>query len=242
MNASSATASDTRQLPASNRLLDCMPRAERQRFLGHCELVELRFAEILCEPGDRIKSVYFPMNSYISLLAPAGERTSLEAGLIGNEGMLGVARILEIDMSPLRAVVAGSGLAMRMTAALFTRELQGSAALRRQLNRYLYALMAQFAQGGACARYHDVNSRLARWLLTTQDRAHSNHFYFTHEFLASILGVRRVGVTAAAGRLQRDKLINYRRGNIEIVDRRGLEASACECYASIKNTYDRFLR
>jgi len=231
VNASSATAPDPRQPPANNRLLDCMPRAERQRFLGHCELVELRFAEILCEPGDRIKSVYFPMNSYISLLAPAGDRASLEAGLIGNEGMLGVARILEIDMSPLRAVVAGSGLAMRMTAAL-----------RRQLNRYLYALMAQFAQGGACARYHDVNSRLARWLLTTQDRAHSNHFYFTHEFLASILGVRRVGVTAAAGRLQRDKLINYRRGNIEIVDRRGLEASACECYASIKNTYDRFLR
>lgn len=218
-----------------------MQSADRRRFLTHCEPVELRFGTVLFEPGDRIDDVYFPLDSYVSLLALADRRNSLEVGLIGNEGMLGIGRILDIDEFSLRAVVAGSGAAMRMTASTFARELGRSGALQGRLNRYLYALMAQFALSSACARYHDLPARLARWLLMTQDRARSDHFFFTHEFLANMLGVRRVGVTAAAGALQRDKLIRYQRGSIEVLNRPGLQKIACDCYRSLKDTYKRFV-
>jgi CRP-like cAMP-binding protein len=226
---------------ASNHLLATLSRADYNRFLTRCERVELPFAAVLTEPGERIHHVYFPISGYISLQAPADKRASMEVGLIGNEGMLGIARLLDIDLSPLRAVVAGSGLALRMPARAFTEELGQIPALHQQLNRYLYALMAQFAQSATCARYHNLTARLARWLLMTHDRAESNQFFFTHEFFADILGVRRVGVTVAAGTLQRSKLISYRRGNIEILNRRGLEAVTCNCYATIKATYARFL-
>jgi len=227
--------------PTGNRLLSCLSRTEQQRVLAQCEPVQLEFGTVLCEPGERIRAVYFPIDSYIGLLAPADQRSSLEVGLIGDEGMLGIARILDIEVSPLRAVVAGPGLTLRMSASAFAHEVERTETLRRQLNRYLYALMAQFAQSGVCARYHSITTRLARWLLTTQDRAHSNRFFFTHEFLASMLGARRVGVTAAAARLQRERLISYRRGHIVILDRIGLEASACGCYRVLQSTYARFL-
>jgi CRP-like cAMP-binding protein len=226
---------------AGNRLLGCLPRGERQRFLDECDPVDLAFGTVLSEPGAPSRYVYFPSHSYISLLAPAVPHATLEVGLIGSEGMLGVGHILDVDVSPLQAVVAGPGAAMRMTARAFTRALGRSVPLQRQLNRYLYALMAQFAQSGVCARHHDVTSRLARWLLMTQDRAHSSRFFITHEFLATMLGVRRVGVTTAAGRLQRAHVIAYRRGNIEILDRSGLERASCDCYHTMRDTYDRFL-
>jgi CRP-like cAMP-binding protein len=161
--------------------------------------------------------------------------------MVGDEGMLGTTLILGVDISPLHAVVQGAGPALRMDTARFRRELTISTTLQREVKRYLYVTMSQIAQTAACARLHVVEKRLARWLLMTHDRAHSDKFYVTHEFLAYMLGVRRVGVTMAATSLQKRKLISYSRGRITVLDRVGLEAAACACYAADKAIYTRLM-
>lgn len=223
--------------PTENRLLAALPPPDGTRFLAGCEAVELAFAQVLAEPGERFQHVHFPTDSLISLVAQTDGRARLEVGLVGNEGMLGISFILGLDISPLHAVVQGEGLALRMDAACFRHELGQNAALRRLLQRYLYVELRQLAQTAACTRFHVVEERLARWLLMTQDRAHSEQFHVTQEFLAYMLGVRRVGITKAATSLQKKKLIRYSRGNIRILDRSGLEAAACGCYQADKASY-----
>jgi CRP-like cAMP-binding protein len=225
-----------RSLP-ENLLLAALPAADRRRLLADCDSVELGEGDKLVEPGDAVKHVFFPIDCFVSLIARIDDGAQLEVGLVGDEGMVGTSLILGVPVSPLRALVQGAGRAWRLDAATFTRELERSTALRRVLNRYLYVVLGQLAQSAACTRFHFVEARLARWLLMTRDRAHSNEFRITHEFLAYMLGVRRVGVTRAASALQHRELIRYTRGSLQILDPPGLAVAACGCYASDKATY-----
>lgn len=226
-------------MPIINRLLEGLPRKERDRILLGCEPVDLEFGEILCEPDHPYRHVYFPLTGYISTVASVSNHQPLEIRLVGNEGMLGATMALGMNEVPLRAVVQGSGTALRMTAVQLRREMRASPHLRRMLRRYLYVLLAQLSQTTACTQFHEIEARLARWLLLTHDRAHADHFHLTHEFLADMLGVRRSGITIAAGALQKRNLIGYTRGEISVLDRGGLEAASCECYEAGMEDYDK---
>jgi len=229
------------RMPTDNLLLAALPAAARRRLTANRVPVNLAIGEILSEAGERKRHVYFPIEGFISLITPAQGRGQLEIGLVGCEGMLGVPLLLGVDVSPLRAMVQGAGRAWRVDAATLQQELAANVAVRTSLNRYLYVFLAQLMQTATCTRFHLIEARLARWLLMTRDRAHSNQFHVTHEFLALILGVRRVGVTSAASALQRRQLIRYRRGDISILDVRGLERAACACYEIDKQVYSRIL-
>jgi CRP-like cAMP-binding protein len=196
--------------------------------------VTLAFGDVLYRPGEALAHVYFPCESMVSLLLPVENHLDIEVGLVGREGMVGASLALGIAHSPVKALVQGAGSALRLSAAGFRRELARNPALQRAVYRYIHSLMAQITQTAACNRFHVVEARLARWLLMTRDRMRSPKFRMTHEFLSHMLGVRRVGVTEAASSLQRQKLIEYTRGNIRILDEPGLEAACCGCYGSIK--------
>lgn len=216
-----------------NRLLDALPRAERAKVLARCERVDLAQGQTLCEAGTRFEHAYFPLTAFVALLAHADGYQFLEMGTIGNEGMLGATLVLGIDTAPLGAVVQGAGTALRMPVAELIAALERSVPLRRALSRYLYVLTEQLAQIAACTHFHEIKPRLARWLLMTHDRAHSNRFHFTHVSLAAMLGVQRSAITIAAGLLQSNKLIRYMRGDITILSRTGLLAASCSCYGAI---------
>jgi CRP-like cAMP-binding protein len=226
---------------AGNRLLAALPRQEQRRILARCDQVELVAEDILHEAGTVQRHVYFPTGGFISLVTPLDACAGLEVTLVGSEGMVGDSILLDVAVSTLRHLVQGSGSALRIGAAAFRDELERSPALRRRLNRYVYVKMQQIAQTAACIRYHVVEARLARWLLMRHDRSPTDEFRATHEFLAYMLGVRRVGVTQAATSLQKQKLIRYYRGDIAILNRRGLESRSCGCYFAANELYDRIL-
>lgn len=231
----------TKPANADNRLLAALPDKDQRRILASCDRVELAAHQVLYEAGTHLGDVYFPTSAFISLVTPLDTCAGLEVALVGNEGMAGVSLLLGVNVSPLNHLVQGAGGALRMSATAFRRELKRCPALERRLHRYAYVKMQQFAQTAACTRFHLVEERLARWLLMTHDRASSNTFYATHEFLAYMLGVRRVGITKAATSLQAQSLIRYRRGDIAILDRRGLETRSCGCYAAANELYERIL-
>lgn len=224
-----------------NLLLQALPHGDLGRMLAACDMVELAVADVLYSPGERLQGVFFPVSGFISLIMAVDDTSSLEVGLVGNEGMFGIPLVLGVDVSPVRAVVQGPGSALRMDAAQFRRELERSQPLRQEVGRYVCVCLTQLAQISACTRFHVVEARLARWLLMTQDRARANTFHITQELLALMLGVRRVGVTKAAASLQQRSLIRYRRGNITVVDRKGLKAASCGCYVADRKSYDRLL-
>jgi CRP-like cAMP-binding protein/PAS domain-containing protein len=225
-------------LPIANSVLAAVPRTEYQRLAAGLEPVSLTFGDVLYEPGGPIRYVYFPGDCLISLLTQVENHMALEVGLVGSEGMVGIPLALGIGTSSVRALVQGTGTAMRMEAGCFQLEFKQSPSLQRELYRYTHLLMAQFSQTAACNRFHVVEARLARWLLMTRDRVRSNEFHLTHEFLADMLGVQRVGVTNAASALRERKLIDYSRGNITILNPKGLSAASCGCYRIVKDLFD----
>lgn len=226
-------------MPIANRLLEVLPRHARDRLLRACEPVSLVLDTVLCERNRSYRHVYFPLGGFISLVATVDAHPPLEIALIGNEGMLGATLALGVNRARLRGIVQGAGTAWRIPTPGFRRAMRESPALREVVKRYLFVVMTQLSQSTACTRFHAVEARLARWLLMTHDRAHADRFHLTHLFLADMLGVRRSAVTIAAGALQRRNLIRYARGEIDVVDRKGLEAASCECYQNVIGDYQR---
>jgi CRP-like cAMP-binding protein len=222
-----------------NRLIERLPLSERESLLGRCELIELTFEEILFEPDQVINYAYFPLNGFISLVTLLDGRQPLEMALIGNEGMVGLTLMLGVSAAPMRALVQGAGQTLRMKVEDFKQEIIECPAFHQVLNRYLYVMMRQFPQIAACTHFHEIKPRLARWLLMTHDRSSSDSFHLTHEFLAGMLGVRRSGITVAASSLQQGNLIDYRRGEVTILNRRGLEKASCTCYQTLINDYEK---
>ncbi len=233
--------SGKRDVRVANRLLATLPKKDYQRLLPELEQVTLPFSKILYEPGQRIRHIYFPNDSIVSLLSEVATSATLEVGMVGNEGLTGISVFLGVNESRNRAVVQGAGTAMRMKAAGLRRKANGDGSLHRLLRRYTQSLLTQVSQSAACNRFHLVDARLARWLLMTRDRLATDQFRVTQEFMSNMLGVRREGVTLAASALQRNKLISYSRGIVKILDRVRLEAVSCECYRIIKDESDGYL-
>ncbi len=223
----------------ANRVLASLPARDYRRLRAQLEPVELKFGQVLYEPGQTIRFVYFPLACLVSLLTAVDKHRTLEVGMVGNEGMAGMPFILGVGISGVRALVQGAGSALRMTSHRFRIEFERNRPLQQALYRYTYALMAQISQTAACNRFHDAEERLARWLLMTRDRVGSDEFPLTHEFLAHMLGLRRVGITQAASALKQRNLIAYRRGAVQIQDAKGLEESCCSCYRIVKTVYER---
>jgi CRP-like cAMP-binding protein len=221
-----------------NLLLEKLTATSRNRILKLCTTVHWQFGSVLYEAHQPFKHVFFPLTGFISSVVMIEDHPPLEITLIGNEGMLGVNVALGINNAPMQSIVQGEGTALRMPIHAFKRELRSNPALQALLNRYIYVSMQNFAQGTVCIHFHRIEARLARWLLMTNDRAHSDTFLLTHAFLAQMLGVRRSGVSVAAKMLEKKSLISYARGKITIRTREGLESIACKCYGEMNNFYN----
>jgi CRP-like cAMP-binding protein len=222
--------------PAStNQLLAALPKKDFQRVQRHLEEIPLVFEAILYRPNELISDVYFPNSGIVSLIAGVNERSTLEVGLVGNEGMVGLGVFLGVNSSLNRAVVQGAGSAMKMKATTFRKECNNGGVMPRLLQRYSHSILTQITQAAVCNQFHSLDARMARWLLMTHDRMGTAEFQITQEFLSNMLGVRREGVSVAASDLQKRKLISYTRGRLKVLDRAGLEATSCGCYEVIKN-------
>jgi CRP-like cAMP-binding protein len=224
-----------------NRLLDALPADDRERLVRQGTDASLERGQLLVERNQPVASVFFPISAVASYLIDLQDGASVEMATTGREGVVGVSRFLEIDEGLARAICQVPGRALRVDGDAFEMEIERSPTLVRLLQGYLHAFMGLMGQTVACNRVHTIEQRCARWLLMTQDRTDSSDIPLTQEFLAYMLGVRRQSVTEAAGRLQKSGLIRYRRGNITIVDRRGLEGAACECYGVIAAGFERLL-
>lgn len=218
------------QLTPTNRLLDSLPKKDRKRFLNDCETVDLEFGQLLSEPDENISHVHFPIDCLLSQIITLESGARLEISMAGNEGMAGISLMLGAQKSSLQVLVQRGGPALRMPAACFLDHLERSPALEKLMKRYLNVFINQISQSAACSYFHAMTARLARRLLMTHDRTQGDQLHLTHEFLSAMLGVRRAGITLAARALQERGLINYRRGNITVDDRAGLEEASCRCY------------
>jgi CRP-like cAMP-binding protein len=227
--------------PSQNHLLAALPAAEFKRLAPHLELAPMLLGETLYEPGGQLQHVYFPTTAIVSLLYVLESGVSAEIAGVGNEGILGISLFMGGDTTSSSAVVQTAGHGYRLQGALLKEEFNRGGLLQRLLLRYTQALVTQMFQTAACNRHHSVEQQLCRWLLLTLDRLSSNELIVTHELVANALGVRREGITEAAGKLQRSGFIRYRRGHIAVLDRSGLEAGACECYAVVKKELRRLL-
>lgn len=227
--------------PRQNHLLDALPAAEYERLLPHLELVQMPLGEALCESGGQLKHVYFPTTAIVSLLYVLEDGASAEIAVVGNEGILGISLFMGGETTPSRAVVQSAGYGYRLKSQFLKEEFNRAGPMMRLLLRYTQALITQMAQTAVCNRHHSVEQQLCRWLLLSLDRLSSDELNMTQELIADMLGVRREGVTEAAGKLQRAGLIQYSRGHIKVQDRPGLERRVCECYQVVKNEFDRLL-
>jgi CRP-like cAMP-binding protein len=229
------------QNPRRNHLLAALPEAEWLRWLPQLEPVDLPLGNVLYESGNRLAHVYFPTTSIISLLYVMEDGASAEIAVVGYEGIVGISLFMGGESTPSRAVVQSAGQGFRLKADLMMQEFNRAGPVLHLLLRYTQALITQMAQTAVCNRHHSLDQQLCRWLLLSLDRLPSDELVMTQELIANMLGVRREGVTAAAGQLQQAGLIQYRRGRITVMDRERLEQRACECYAVVKKEYDRLL-
>jgi len=227
--------------PCQNHLLRALPAPEAARLFPHLELVPMPLGHVLYESGSHLRHVYFPTTSIVSLLYVMADGASAEIAVVGHEGMVGVALFMGGETTPSRAVVQSAGHAYRLKGQFLKDEFTRAAALQHLLLRYTQALLTQMAQTAVCNRHHSVDQQLCRWLLLSLDRLPSNKLSMTQELIANMLGVRREGVTEAAGKLQAAGLIRYSRGHITVLDRPRLETQCCECYAVVKKEFDRLL-
>jgi len=227
--------------PNQNHLLAALPTAEFERLLPHLELVPMRLGEVLCESGDELQHAYFPTTSIVSLHYVMESGASAEVAGVGNEGLLGISLFMGGQTTPTRAIVQTAGHGYRLRSRLLMEEFNRSGLMLRLLLRYTQALLTQIAQTAACNRHHSLSQQLCRWLLLTLDRMPSNDLIMTQELIASMLGVRREGVTEAAGKLKDLGVISYRRGHITVLDRSLLDAHVCECYEVVKSEFARLL-
>ena len=227
--------------PQRNRLLAALPVAVWDRWRPQLEPVDLPLGTVLYEAGDTLTHVYFPTTAIVSLLYVLEDGASAEIAVVGGEGIVGIALFMGGASTPSRAVVQSAGMAYRLTATQMMEEFNRAGPVLHLLLRYTQALITQMAQTAVCNRHHSLDQQLCRWLLLSLDRLPSSDLVMTQELIANMLGVRREGVTEAAGRLHKSGLIRYRRGHITVLDRGGLEARTCECYAVVKTEYDRLL-